>query len=709
MPAMRTNQRRGAKTNEIAGMTTTSRLVQGPGFELVGLEGHRGLHTAIRYPENSPCRRAALKLPDGARAFLERPGIAGLARLVAVDRGAGALVYASGEVWSAAEVIASLRRRGEVPGLRAGVELAWRGAQLLDAVTHDAELAGLRGHGAIDPWRLGLKRDGQVVMLGYGTGAPQSALELGGEAVKEALRYAPPERLEGAPEDASSDLFSLALVALEWIMGEPVYVGDEDALRHQVAEASGDRRLFGWRSDMPVDVVQVFGRALRADPASRWQDARSFADAVQWLLSSPHMEGPGLLQCMTSQSVDPPQRFVGLSEERGDVDRPAATAVPAEEPMRPTESMPATGRTWRHVSFGGRRGSGRRDTLALDDSSPEATGVPSRSRVEDNLPPAVAQRLDSHRIDIPKPTGPSTLLPDDELPDGDDGLDASALSVVPEVYVHEDPDDEPTRPNRVPPMLHDGAHGEPVPPPPPPEPPPPPPPEPPPLEPPPPPPPEPPRPVDARPGLGADAGPMGIGKRDPVATPAWMPEEPKTVLDGFRASSFSQDEAPTRIVQHSQNLVRLTIRGPDGRQFRHVLDGQATVAEAEAELVRERRFPVVDLSGQLVWGWRLASGGRPCGPSETVLEVALLPDLSVVREAARLVRARVVVKGGGVSFEARLPVSSVLRGGDLVSYLRDAHALPPRAWRLTVGGTVVQPDRLLGDLLTEDVTLELSL
>ena len=53
------------------------------------------------------CRRAALKLPDGARAFLERPGIAGLARLVAVDRGAGALVYASGEVWSAAEVIAS--------------------------------------------------------------------------------------------------------------------------------------------------------------------------------------------------------------------------------------------------------------------------------------------------------------------------------------------------------------------------------------------------------------------------------------------------------------------------------------------------------------------------------------------------------------------------------------------------------------------------
>ena len=125
----------------IAGMQPTGRRVQGPGFELAGLDGDRGAHTAVVWTL-SQRTGAELAVRDGVRAFLERPGFAGLARLVAVDRAAGAVVFATGEVWSAAEVLASLRRRGRAPGLRAGLELAWQAAELLARAHREARRAG---------------------------------------------------------------------------------------------------------------------------------------------------------------------------------------------------------------------------------------------------------------------------------------------------------------------------------------------------------------------------------------------------------------------------------------------------------------------------------------------------------------------------------------------------------------------------------------
>ena len=67
-------------------MPTTPRRVQGPGLELVGVVGEQGGATALWIPAGSPCATEGLSVPEAARAFLVRPAIAGLARLVAVDR-----------------------------------------------------------------------------------------------------------------------------------------------------------------------------------------------------------------------------------------------------------------------------------------------------------------------------------------------------------------------------------------------------------------------------------------------------------------------------------------------------------------------------------------------------------------------------------------------------------------------------------------------
>ena len=362
---------------QIAGMNITPRRVQGPGFELIGVEGEQGVGTAIWLPTSSPCRAEGFSIHEPARAFLMRPAIAGMARLVAADREAQAVVYASGEVWSLAEVAAHLRRRSATPGLRAGIELAWRVADLLSRAEREAQGLGLRGHGAIDPWRLALRADGQVLVLGYGlrTGHPERCCT--GSELAEALRYAPPERLTGRPEDGTSDLFSLSLLALEWMVGEPVYSGTPEGIRAQVAEAEGDHRLYTWRERLPHEVFEVFGRAVRRDPDARWPDTTAYRDATRRLLSSPALEGPSLHQLMTAAQLEAPRRFVGLAEERGDVDRRQTAPPPAAE----TRADPDP--TKRYVSLGGRNaGRGRQAEPA-----PAEGPVPSRARPDAPPPP----------------------------------------------------------------------------------------------------------------------------------------------------------------------------------------------------------------------------------------------------------------------------------------------------------------------------------
>lgn len=414
----------------IAGMQPTGRRVQGPGFELAGLDGDRGVHTAIVLV-GAP--DAGITLREGARAFLERPGFAGLARLVAVDRAAGAAVFATGEVWSAAEVLASLRRRGRAPGLRAGLELAWQAAELLSRAHKEAGPLGAPCHGAIDPWRLALRRDGQVVLLGYDVVPGRDGLACEGAALAEALRYAPPERVDGRGEDGSSDLFSLALVALEWIVGEPVYAGPVEQIRESAREADGDRVMWAWRDRLPKSVAAVLGRAIRRDADARWPDAASFAAALRQELGAPNLEGESLHALLASKDIDPPIRFVALDEERGDADTralaPEAGPSPAPDAVRPPRA--------RVVSLGGRLGRAGRAGHAAPPPAPEQTRA-------EGAPTEVAA-IPAAAIPAPEPPPGAPAPPDPDDVDDVDDADPAALA---ELLDAPEPasDDTPTAP-----------------------------------------------------------------------------------------------------------------------------------------------------------------------------------------------------------------------------------------------------------------------
>ncbi|RJO64372.1 MAG: serine/threonine protein kinase, partial [Myxococcales bacterium] len=110
--------------------------------------------------------------------------------------------------------------------------IAHVGLQVLDALAylHDHP-QGRVLHRDVSPGNLLLSRDGFVKLADFGVARLADAAPAAQTALHGTWRYAPPERKAGRPLDASSDLYSLALVLLETVGGFPAGPLDTEAQR----------------------------------------------------------------------------------------------------------------------------------------------------------------------------------------------------------------------------------------------------------------------------------------------------------------------------------------------------------------------------------------------------------------------------------------------------------------------------------------------
>jgi len=90
-------------------------------------------------------------------------------------------------------------------------------------------------------------------------------------------RYMSPEQISGQPVDQRSDIFSLGIVLYEMLTGTRLFSGEDMAqVTHQITEFEHippTRQVPG----LPAMVDFVVARALKKDPAVRYQDARELA------------------------------------------------------------------------------------------------------------------------------------------------------------------------------------------------------------------------------------------------------------------------------------------------------------------------------------------------------------------------------------------------------------------------------------------------
>lgn len=272
------------------------RRVGAPRYLVLALDAHyRGL----------PALRTALAV---GRSFLEAPMVPGIVPLVLADVDAGRLVYATGEVWSLAEILDAIAARRGTPSPRAAAEVGWWVANLLWEAAEAGASAGVFSHGDVSPWRVLVRADGEVSLLGYGV--PDVELLRVRQARAEAsstptCRYAPPERMVGRPEDVRSDLYSLGIVMADLALGAPLSPLDADAA-WKVARDGGHRALWDAASGrVSKPLFDVIRRLLAPTPSDRLDPAEAIRRIAAVLEV---LDGEGIDGLVARQASDEARR-----------------------------------------------------------------------------------------------------------------------------------------------------------------------------------------------------------------------------------------------------------------------------------------------------------------------------------------------------------------------------------------------------------------
>jgi eukaryotic-like serine/threonine-protein kinase len=202
-----------------------------------------------------------------------------------------AMEYLDGQPLSA--VLNRARSDGEIPVeeyLRVVSEIA-RGLHYAHQLESYQGEALHVVHRDVSPQNVIITYDGQVKLLDFGiakSADAEQATQLG--IVKGKLDYIAPEQLRGDAIDARADIFALGAILWEVIAGHRFAGGRKvsDVLKVQARIAGNERKLRSVKPDVPRALEQIVERATALDPGDRFQDAASFADALDEYLDAVH-------------------------------------------------------------------------------------------------------------------------------------------------------------------------------------------------------------------------------------------------------------------------------------------------------------------------------------------------------------------------------------------------------------------------------------
>ncbi|MEC7983850.1 MAG: hypothetical protein VX278_01720 [Myxococcota bacterium] len=254
----------------------------------------------------------------GILPFLESPYIPGLADLIRHEEGKGTFVFNTGKCMSIAEMVRKMSDVGIQPGPRAGLELIEKASRILvEASDYTIQSYAVGSHGSLTPWRMLVRRNGSVLIIGYAI--PQIEIKdfHRDETLvprEDSFRYCPPERISNSPEDVSSDLFALSLIAFEMMTTRPVYDGSVDEIRQKAVRGEAARQLYYYQDVIPKPVRDFLGRALKPKRNNRFPSAAAFRAELDALMRRPDIGGMSLNEVIYKMETMPKQVYESMPE-----------------------------------------------------------------------------------------------------------------------------------------------------------------------------------------------------------------------------------------------------------------------------------------------------------------------------------------------------------------------------------------------------------
>lgn len=139
-------------------------------------------------------------------------------------------------------------------------------------------------HRDVSPSNILLGVAGEVKLGDFGIAAAADidARTAPGE-IKGKIGYVSPEQALGLPLDGRSDLFSVATVLAEMLMGKPLFDADSDLEVLEQVHSGDLRRLTTAADRVPEDVMLFLQGALKTLPAQRFESASHMLWAVREL------------------------------------------------------------------------------------------------------------------------------------------------------------------------------------------------------------------------------------------------------------------------------------------------------------------------------------------------------------------------------------------------------------------------------------------
>ena len=168
---------------------------------------------------------------------------------------------------------------------------------LMDQLLNALEFAHSRGvvHRDIKPSNLIVTHQGVLKIADFGIArVDRTDLTTVGMLIGTPL-YMSPEQCRGLDIDGRSDLFSAGVVLYELLTGEKPFRGNMEQITYKICHEDPEPPSRLAKLRLPGAVDQLIATALAKEPASRFQDAHAFRDALREVaqLSVEVEDGPG--------------------------------------------------------------------------------------------------------------------------------------------------------------------------------------------------------------------------------------------------------------------------------------------------------------------------------------------------------------------------------------------------------------------------------